>query len=155
MRALIQRVTRAEVSVGGVPVGSIGRGLLIFLGLTHTDGPADAAWLARKCAALRVFADSAGRMNLSLAHTGGEALVVSQFTLYGDPSKGNRPGFSLAAEPGRAEILYEEFVNLLRGELGADRVRTGSFGAIMAVSLENDGPVTIMAESPASPGPAG
>jgi len=155
MKAVIQRVGRAEVTVGGRSVGKTGRGLLIFLGVTHTDRPADAEWLAKKCAALRVFPDDEGKMNVSLLQTGGEALVVSQFTLYGDASKGNRPSFVRAAEPGPAEELYDRFVELLKGELGHDRVRTGSFGAMMNVSLENDGPVTLMLESPPVAGPAG
>jgi len=154
MRALIQRVRRAEVTVAGKSVGRTGPGLLIFLGVSRTDGPGDADWLARKCAALRVFPDSEDRMNTSLRQTGGEALVVSQFTLYGDASKGNRPAYVMAAEPGPAETLYERFVDVLTAELGPGRVRTGTFGAMMMVSLENDGPVTLLVESPREAGPA-
>jgi len=148
MKALIQRVVHAEVRVGDDRVGAIGPGLLVFLGVTHTDGTADATWLAGKCSGLRIFPDGEGRMNLSVMQTGGEALVVSQFTLYGDASRGNRPAFVQAAEPGLAESLYTEFVTILRSKLGSDRVNTGTFGAMMKVSLENDGPVTILLESP-------
>jgi len=158
VKAVVQRVTRAGVTVDGQTVGAIGPGLLILLGVTHSDGDDDAAWLARKCAGLRVFADPAGKMNLSMKETGGGALVVSQFTLYGDGSKGNRPSFVLAADPAVAERLYEVFLSRLRTELGGDRVRTGTFGAMMSVSLENDGPVTIILESPrptAGPGEPG
>jgi len=154
MKALIQRVRSAEVTVAGKPVGTTGPGLLILVGVTHTDGPGDADWLARKCAALRVFPDPEGRMNISLRQTGGEALVVSQFTLYGDASKGNRPAFVMAAEPGLAETLYDRFIDVLKTELGPGRVQTGTFGAMMMVSLENDGPVTLLVESPRETGPA-
>jgi D-tyrosyl-tRNA(Tyr) deacylase len=155
MKAVIQRVTRAEVSVDGKTVGATGPGLLILVGVTHGDGPADAAWLAKKCAALRIFSDGEGRMNLSLLQTGGEALVVSQFTLYGDASRGNRPAFVQAADPALAESLVDQFVAVLGGELGQARVRTGIFGAMMKVSLENDGPVTIILDSSRTPGPPG
>jgi D-tyrosyl-tRNA(Tyr) deacylase len=140
MRAVLQRVTRASASPGG----SIGPGLCILLGIAQGDGPAEAARLAAKTANLRIFAGDDGRFDRSLLDTGGEALVVSQFTLFADTAKGNRPGFSAAARPEAAEPLYEQFAAELRG-LGA-RVETGVFGARMAVELVNDGPVTIVLE---------
>lgn len=146
MRALIQRVRKASVSIEGKTVGEIGSGLLILFGVTHTDTEADAAYLAEKVANLRIFCDEAGKMNRSLIENNGEALVVSQFTLYGDCRKGRRPGFSDAALPEQAIPLYEHFVKLLSGQIGKD-VPTGKFGADMLVSLENDGPVTFMVES--------
>lgn len=148
MKALLQRVTEAAVSVGTDVAGSIGPGLLILLGVSGEDTPADARWLAAKCAGLRIFDDGEGKMNLSIRQTGGEALVVSQFTLFGDASRGNRPGFTGAAPPELAEKLYAEFIGLLKNDIGADRVRSGVFRAMMRVRLVNDGPVTIMLESP-------
>ncbi len=148
MRALLQRVTQARVSVGAGAAGSIGPGLLILLGVSGADGEEDARWLAAKCASLRIFNDAGGKMNLSMKQTGGEALVVSQFTLYGDASRGNRPGYAAAAPPELAERLYEAFLAALTGELGEGRVQSGVFRATMSVSLVNDGPVTIMVESP-------
>jgi len=146
MKALIQRVRRASVEVEGAVIGKIGQGLLILLGVTHADSIADAEYLAEKCANLRVFSDPDDKMNLSLLDIGGEALVVSQFTLYGDARKGRRPGFSEAAEPGKANELYLEFMKLLRAQ-GVKNVQSGQFAAMMLVSLENDGPVTLMLES--------
>jgi D-aminoacyl-tRNA deacylase len=140
VKAVLQRVTRAS----STPGGSIGRGLCILLGVATGDSPADAARLARKVANLRVFEDADGRFDRSLLDTGGEALVVSQFTLLADTGKGNRPSFSAAAAPETAEPLYEQFVAELRG-LGI-AVATGVFGAQMAVELDNDGPVTIILE---------
>ena len=141
MRAIIQRVSSASVAVAGQVVGQIGRGFLVLLGVTHSDGRTEADWLARKIAGLRVFDDDAGKMNLALADVGGEVLVVSQFTLYGDARKGRRPDFLQAARPEIAEPLVDYFVDRLRGE--GLRVETGRFRAIMQVALVNDGPVTI------------
>jgi D-aminoacyl-tRNA deacylase len=137
MRALAQRVTRASVSVGGERVAAIGPGLLVLLGITHADGPEEADRLADKVRALRVFADADGRMNEPLGER--EVLCVSQFTLYGDARRGNRPSYVAAAPPEHAEPLYERFCE----RLGAAR---GSFGAQMAVELVNDGPVTLLLE---------
>jgi D-tyrosyl-tRNA(Tyr) deacylase len=142
MRALIQRVTEARVTVAGERIGEIGAGLCVLVGVTHDDDDATAAKLASKVAHLRVFDDDAGAMNLSLLDTGGAALVVSQFTLLADTAKGNRPSFTAAARPEEAEPLYERFTAALR-ELGVP-VQTGVFGARMEVSLVNDGPVTII-----------
>lgn len=145
MIALVQRVSEAAVSVEGRTTGAIGRGLLVLLGVRHDDTPAEAAWLARKCAALRLFPDEEGRMNRSLVDVAGEALVVSQFTLYGDARRGNRPSFVDAAPPEQAEALYEAFVAELAAHLGRP-VPTGVFGALMKVYLINDGPVTLWVE---------
>ena len=141
MKAVLQRVARASVRVGDEVVGEIGPGLLVLLGVRRGDGVDNAARLAAKTARLRVFEDAAGRFDRSLLDTGGEALVVSQFTLLGDTSKGNRPSFTDAAPPAEAEPLYEAFCAELRA-LGV-RVETGRFGARMAVDLVNDGPVTL------------
>jgi D-tyrosyl-tRNA(Tyr) deacylase len=137
MRALAQRVTRASVSVGGEQVAAIGPGLLVLLGVTHDDGPEQADRLADKVRALRVFADGEGRMNEPLGDR--EVLCVSQFTLYGDTGRGNRPSYVAAARPEHAEPLYERFC----ARLDAER---GRFGAQMAVELVNDGPVTLLLE---------
>lgn len=145
MICLIQRVSRASVDVDGRRTGEIGPGLLILLGVHTSDTRSEAEWLARKCAKLRIFPDQDGMMNLSVKDAGGEALVVSQFTLYGDASKGNRPSFMESAPPEQAEPLYEAFCDLLGAELGTP-VATGEFGAMMDVSLVNDGPVTIHLE---------
>ncbi|MFZ2362306.1 MAG: D-aminoacyl-tRNA deacylase [Anaerolineae bacterium] len=141
MRAVVQRVSEASVAVDGQAVGAIERGLLVLLGVTHSDGEAEAAALARKIAGLRIFEDAAGKFNLALNDVGGAVLVVSQFTLYGDARKGRRPSFTDAARPEQAESLIQRFVELLRGE--GLPVQTGVFGAIMAVHLVNDGPVTL------------
>ena len=141
MRAVIQRVSRASVTVDGQIVGAIGRGFLVLVGVTHNDNRAEADWLARKIAGLRVFEDDAGKMNLGLADVGGAALVVSQFTLYGDARKGRRPDFLQAARPEAAEPLIEYFVAQLRGQ--GLTVATGRFRAVMAVELVNEGPVTL------------
>lgn len=143
MKALIQRVAGATVEVGCERVAEIGRGLLVLLGVAHADGPEDVERLARKIPALRIFEDAQGLMNLSVADIGGGVIVVSQFTLYADTRKGNRPSFIEAARPEQAEPLYEALVARLRETLGADRVGTGVFGAEMRVSLVNDGPVTV------------
>jgi D-aminoacyl-tRNA deacylase len=144
MRALIQRVTRAAVSVDGETIGEIGPGLCVLVGVTHDDTPAVAEQLAAKVHGLRVFDDDAGVMNRSLSETGGSALVVSQFTLYGDTRKGRRPSWGAAARPEHAEPLIEGLVEALRA-LGA-RVATGRFRADMQVELVNDGPVTLLLE---------
>ena len=145
MRVLIQRVSRAGVSVDGSIVSEIGSGLILLVGVGAGDGPEDAAALAEKCAHLRIFEDEAGKMNRSALEVKGEVLAISQFTLYGDTRKGRRPSFVEAAPPERARPLYEAFVECLRG-LGL-RVGTGVFGAHMQVEIHNDGPVTIMVES--------
>ena len=145
MRVLLQRVARAEVRVAERVTGRIGRGYLLLLGITHDDTEARAAKLADKVAGLRLFADAEGRMNLALADVGGAALVVSQFTLYGDARKGRRPSFIEAARPEVAIPLYERYITLLRGHGVA--VETGEFGADMQVDLLNDGPVTLMLDS--------
>jgi D-tyrosyl-tRNA(Tyr) deacylase len=141
MRAVVQRVSQASVQVDGQVVGAIGRGLLVLVGVTHGDGEAEAALLARKIYGLRIFDDDDGRMNLALADVAGAVLLVSQFTLYGDARRGRRPGFSDAAPPEQAEPLCRRLVALLEAE-GAP-VQTGVFGATMAVRLVNDGPVTL------------
>ncbi|MFZ1946223.1 MAG: D-aminoacyl-tRNA deacylase [bacterium] len=142
MRAVVQRVRQARVTVEGQTVGEIGRGLLVLLGVAKGDTEDGARWLARKCAGLRVFEDDRGLMNLSLADIGGKALVVSQFTLYGDCVKGKRPSFSDSAPPEVAEPLYRLFADALRAE--GIEVATGRFQAKMLVELTNDGPVTLI-----------
>jgi D-tyrosyl-tRNA(Tyr) deacylase len=146
VRALVQRVTRAAVRVDGETVGEIGPGLCVLVGVTHDDTDADADRLAAKVRGLRVFDDGAGVMNESLADTGGAALVVSQFTLYGNTVKGRRPSWVDAARPEQAEPLIDRFVTTLQ-ELGTP-VATGIFRADMQVELVNDGPVTLLIESP-------
>jgi len=145
MRALIQRVNRAAVTVDGQVVGEIGQGLCVFVGVTHTDDEAVAAKLAERVWRLRVFDDAAGFMNVPVAEAGGEVLVVSQFTLYGDTRKGRRPSWVAAARPDQAEPLIATFTAALEG-FGA-RVATGRFAAHMHVELVNDGPVTVMVET--------
>jgi D-tyrosyl-tRNA(Tyr) deacylase len=145
MRVLVQRVSRAEVRVAGEVIGRIGPGLLLLVGVHGDDTEAEAAWMAKKCAVLRIFRDDQGRMNRSLVDVGGEALVVSQFTLYGNVRKGTRPSFVAAGEPERADRLYESFRQLLSAELDKP-VPGGVFGARMEVELINDGPVTLMLE---------
>jgi D-aminoacyl-tRNA deacylase len=142
VKAVLQRVTRASVRVDAEVVGEIGPGLCVLLGVARGDGAAEASRLAGKVARLRVFEDGGGRFDRSLLDVGGEALVVSQFTLLGDASKGSRPSFSAAAAPAEAEPLYEAFCEALR-KLDV-RVETGRFGARMTVELTNDGPVTIV-----------
>jgi len=144
MRALVQRVSEAAVRVDGAVIGEIGPGLLVLVCAMQGDGEANADKLAAKVARLRIFQDDAGKMNRALVDTGGGALVVSQFTLAADTSRGNRPGFSTAADPAEGERLYEYFANRLRAEGLA--VAQGEFGADMKVSLVNDGPVTIWME---------
>jgi len=147
MRVLLQRVRKASVTVAGETVGEIGHGVLLFVGVTTGDARADADWLAKKAAGLRIFEDEAGKMNRSLLDIGGDALVVSQFTLYADCRKGRRPGFDAAGDPAAAEELYEYFTERLKSE-GVGRVETGRFGADMLVSLENDGPATFLLSHP-------
>ena len=144
MRALVQQVTRARVAVDGEEVGAIGPGLCVFVGVTHDDTPAHAEKLAAKVWNLRIFNDDAGAMNLSVADVGGAILAVSQFTLYGDTSRGRRPSWISAARPEQAEPLVDAFVAALRS-LGAE-VATGRFRARMEVELVNDGPTTLMLE---------
>ena len=153
MRVLVQRVSRAEVRVrdgggddGGAPrlTGRIGRGLLLLVGFTHTDGDDQVAWMAEKVLGLRIFSDAEDKMNLALSAVGGAVLVVSQFTLYGDAQKGRRPSFIDAARPEQAIPLYESFKKHLAG-LGLP-VESGEFGAMMDVELVNDGPVTLWLE---------
>src|SRR5262245_5513429 len=141
MRACVQRVSEAHVTVEGAETGRIGRGLVVLLGVGHNDGDAEARWLAEKIVGLRVFEDEAGKMNLSLADVGGGMLVISQFTLYGDCRRGRRPSFTDAAPPELAERLYEVFVSEVRK--GGVEVGTGRFREHMMVSLVNDGPVTL------------
>ena len=147
MRVLIQRVRKASVTVACETVGSAGRGILIFLGVTTGDSRADADWLAKKAAGLRIFEDEDGKMNRSLLDIGGDALAVSQFTLYADCRKGRRPGFDAAGDPAAANELYEYFAERLKAE-GVSHVATGRFGADMLVSLENDGPATFLLSHP-------
>ena len=142
MRALLQRVSRAAVRVEDQTVASIGPGLLILLGVGHADGDQVADSLARRVTELRIFEDDDGRTNRSILDVGGSALVVSQFTLYADTSRGRRPGFTDAADPATADHLYQRFASALR-ESGVEDVETGQFGAEMAVELVNDGPFTI------------
>ncbi|TPG67423.1 D-aminoacyl-tRNA deacylase [Hymenobacter nivis] len=148
MRLVIQRVRSAQVTVAEAVTGHIGPGLLVLAGVAPADGPAQLAWMARKLVQLRIFADDAGQMNRSVLDTGGEVLVVSQFTLLADARKGNRPSYVGAAPPAVAEPLYQQFVALVAELLGRP-VPTGIFGADMQVSLVNDGPVTIVLDSPA------
>lgn len=147
MRALIQRVRRASVSVEGSLLGEIEKGLVIFLGIKQADTEEAALYLAQRCANLRIFGDEHGNMNISVKDVGGSALVVSQFTLYADTRKGNRPSFTGAAPAQLAEPLYEKFVQFLKLELGEDNVCTGVFRAMMDICLVNDGPVTVTVES--------
>ena len=145
MRAVVQRVERAKVSVAGEVVGEIGAGVVVLLGISPEDGPAEAQWLAEKVANLRIFNDPDGKMNLDLADARGEVLLVSQFTLYGDARKGRRPSFIRAARGAEAEAVYEACAGAFRA-LGLTTA-TGRFGAMMAVELVNDGPVTILLDS--------
>lgn len=145
MRAVVQRVTRAEVRVAGEVTGRIGPGLVVLLGVGRDDTEAEAAWMLDKIAGLRIFADDAGKMNLSLEDIRGGLLVVSQFTLYGDTRKGRRPSFIDAAPPEHANSLYEKFVEFARAK--GLSVGTGVFQAMMEVDLVNDGPVTLIVES--------
>ncbi|MCB9646366.1 MAG: D-tyrosyl-tRNA(Tyr) deacylase [Deltaproteobacteria bacterium] len=145
MRVLVQRVSEAKVTVGDAVTGAIGKGLLLLVGIHDTDTEAELRWMAEKCAKLRIFEDCGGKMNLSLQDVEGQALVVSQFTLYGDCKKGNRPSFNQAGKPDFASEMCDRFCVLLGAELGR-AVPTGRFGAHMMVHLVNDGPVTLMLE---------
>ncbi len=145
MKALLQRVTRGSVSIRGAAVSSIGHGLVVFLGVARGDSEKDAAYLAEKLVNLRIFADEQGKMNLSLLDTGGELLVVSQFTLYGDCRKGRRPSFDAAAPPAIAQELYEKFIACCRA--AGVRTANGQFQAEMIVKLDNHGPVTMLLDS--------
>jgi len=144
MRAVVQRVTKASVSVDGNVVGAIGSGLVVLIGVREGDTEAEAAWLAHKIPHLRIFEDENSKFNRSLLNIGGEALIVSQFTLYGDARKGRRPSFTEAARPEVAEPLIERFVELVEAE--GVHVETGIFRAMMLVEIHNDGPVTIILE---------
>jgi D-tyrosyl-tRNA(Tyr) deacylase len=146
MRAVVQRVASASVSVEGQTVGEIGRGLLVLLGVAAGDTADDGTWLARKVAALRIFADADDKMNLAVGEAGGRVLVVSQFTLIASTRKGSRPSFNDSAKPDVAVPLYEDFVRQLEAALGQP-VATGRFGAMMQVTLVNDGPVTLVLDS--------
>ena len=146
MKALVQRVTEGSVSVDGQVIGAIGKGLVILFGAGRGDTEKDVIYLAEKCANLRIFEDEDGKMNRSLLDIGGEALVISQFTLYGDCRKGRRPGFSDAADPAEAERFYEQFLALI-AQAGVKNVQHGKFGADMQVKIFNAGPVTFMLES--------
>jgi D-tyrosyl-tRNA(Tyr) deacylase len=145
-------VSRGSVRIGGNETCTIGRGYVILLGIRQGDTAEDTRFLAEKCAGLRVMEDPNGKMNLSLNDVQGSVIVVSQFTLYGDAQKGNRPSFTSAARPEEAEPLYSQFVARLKELLGPDRVCTGAFRAMMEVTIVNDGPVTILIESPDRPG---
>lgn len=145
MRAVVQRVSKASVSVEGTVIGSIDKGLLVLLGVGQDDDEKDLDYLCDKIANLRIFEDENGKMNKSLVDIKGELLVVSQFTLYGDVRKGRRPNFMNAAEPDKAESMYLEFVNKIRKTV--IKVKTGKFGEHMHVELINDGPVTILLDS--------
>lgn len=145
MRAVVQRVSRAEVTVNGVITGQIGLGLLVLLGVGREDSEADAVSLAEKIIGLRVFEDDAGKMNRSVQDAGGSVLAVSQFTLYGDVRRGKRPSFDAAAPPEKARVLYEFFVQQIR--TAGLRCETGRFQAMMKVELVNEGPVTILLDS--------
>lgn len=147
MRVVVQRCSRAEVRINGQVVGKIGRGFMLLVGFCHEDTPAEVEFLAKKVAGMRVFEDAEGKMNLSLADVSGEILSISQFTLYGDARKGNRPSFIRAARPDVAEPLYDLFNKILREQYGL-HVATGIFGADMKVDFVNDGPVTILLEWP-------
>ena len=147
MRALIQRVKRCSVTIDGKVESSIGHGMLILLGIKNDDTENDAISLSERCASLRIFEDTNAKMNLSVNNVQGQVMVVSQFTLYGDTSKGHRPSFVQAASPKVAELLYEQFVEHLAESVWNKKVETGVFRAMMDVDLVNDGPVTIMMES--------
>jgi len=146
VRVVLQRVSRAEVRVAGRVTGKIGPGFLVLAGFGPSDTEAQLSWMAEKILGLRVFADDQGKMNRDLVETKGSLLVVSQFTLYGDASKGRRPSFIDAAPPDLAKKLYERFVELLKEKAGTIAVETGEFGAMMDVELVNDGPVTLILE---------
>ncbi len=145
MRTVVQRVSHAEVVIEGVPVARIGKGILALTAISRQDTEKDLAWMARKIVELRIFSDSQGKLNLSLQDIGGQLLIVSQFTLYGDCKKGRRPSYSDAAPPVEAEKLYERFIEIIRQYV--PDVKTGQFQAMMEVSLSNSGPVTLIIDS--------
>lgn len=148
MRALVQRVSEGGVYISDPPhAAEIGHGMVILLGVKEGDSNQDVIFTADKCSNLRIFEDEQGKMNISIKETGGEVLVISQFTLYGETARGNRPGFSLAARPDIANELYEKFVERMKINLGAEKVKTGVFQAMMSVKIINDGPVTLLVES--------
>ena len=147
MRALVQRVKRCSVTIEGKPHSSIERGMLILLGIKNGDTKSDAEYLAERCSALRIFDDESGKMNISIKDVHGDAMVVSQFTLYGDTRKGNRPSYTDAAPPQIADELYTYFITCLQKILGKHHVAAGVFRAMMNVELINDGPVTLILES--------
>jgi D-aminoacyl-tRNA deacylase len=144
MRVVVQRVSKASVTIDHRVAGAIGRGFCLLVGFTHSDGEAEVEWMAEKISGLRLFSDHQGRMNLGLAESGGDVLVVSQFTLYGDAAKGRRPSFIDAARPEIAIPLYQRFIAALRAR--GLTVATGEFGADMQVEIHNDGPVTMILE---------
>lgn len=146
MRVVIQRVSEAKVDIGGQTVSTIGKGLLILLGVENNDNSEDIRWLCKKIISLRIFDDENGVMNISVKDTGSDLMVVSQFTLYASTRKGNRPSWIKAAQPAQAEIMYDEFCKKLSDE-AEKNVCTGRFGAMMKVTLINDGPVTIIIDS--------
>ncbi|MBO5619583.1 MAG: D-tyrosyl-tRNA(Tyr) deacylase [Paludibacteraceae bacterium] len=146
MRVVVQRCTHAEVRIDNLSVGKIGRGFMLLVGITETDGLTEVQQIAKKVAQMRIFEDEAGKMNLSLGEVGGEILSISQFTLYADCRKGNRPSFIWAARPEQAEPLYDYFNQVLREQYSL-KVQTGQFGADMKVDFVNDGPVTIILDS--------
>jgi D-tyrosyl-tRNA(Tyr) deacylase len=150
MRVVVQRVSSGRLTVEGTEHARIGKGFVILLGIKRGDTQKDAEFLADKCAGLRIFEDHQGKMNVNLEDVGGSILVVSQFTLYAEAQKGNRPSFVLASRPEEAEPLYEHFVGRMRERLGSEKVKTGIFGAMMEVTIVNDGPVTIVIESPST-----
>lgn len=146
MRAVVQRVRRASVSVNGDVVGRIGQGMLVLLAAGEGDGTEQVKWMASKLVGLRIFGDDLGKMNLSLDQIGGEMLIVSQFTLYGDCRKGKRPSYAAAARPEEANALYRSFIDEVRSQ--GIPVQEGVFGAMMDVELVNDGPVTLIVDAP-------
>jgi D-tyrosyl-tRNA(Tyr) deacylase len=147
MRAVIQRVSQAKVRVSGEAARGIGRGLVLLLGVEPADTESEAAWLLEKILKLRIFDDGDGLMNLSLTDVAGELLIISQFTLFASVKKGAKPSFHRAAKPETAVPLYELFVRLAGHQFGAEKIKTGTFGAMMAVELVNDGPVTLIIDS--------
>lgn len=148
MRALVQKVKEGGVFISENNYSAqIGIGLIILLGVTHEDGTDEVNFVADKCSNLRIFPDENDKMNLSVKDIDGEVLVISQFTLYGDARKGNRPSYTNAAQPELAEQIYNDFVKRMKENLGEDKIQTGQFGAMMEVKIINDGPVTIMVES--------
>lgn len=148
MRALVQKVKEGGVYISENNYSAeIGKGLVVLLGVTHEDGENEINFVADKCSNLRIFPDDGGKMNLSVKDIDGEILVISQFTLYGDARKGNRPSYTEAASPELADKIYQQFISRLKSNLGDYKIKTGQFGAMMEVKIINDGPVTIMVES--------